>query len=291
MSDRDRELGRQIGAKLRQECMAGRLDGETLQFKVEGGVLWIKGKVASAEQEAILIHMAQSTPGVARIMKNLEIAPVQQAVIAAAPTPAPTAQPISTEAPSTETVQAAATQSAPTTAAKPAPATPVATTAQTPAAQAGLQRAVAPQLVPVNPYYGYPYAGYYPASQNPVAFAPAQTASAEVADAAGATGGAVPGMAPYGPTGPIAPVGAFGGAGVRYDHPSLPAYAWPTYASHPNYAAVTYPKQYSPTVWPYIGPFYPYPQVPLGWRKVTLEWDDGWWQLDFKDQSRPWKQR
>ncbi len=44
---------------------------------------------------------------------------------------------------------------------------------------------------------------------------------------------------------------------------------------------VTYPHQYSPTAWPYIGPFYPYPQVPLGWRKVMLEWDDGWWQLDF----------
>ncbi|MGI9517173.1 MAG: hypothetical protein ACR2NP_09015 [Pirellulaceae bacterium] len=28
-------------------------------------------------------------------------------------------------------------------------------------------------------------------------------------------------------------------------------------------------------------PFYPYPQVPLGWRKATLEWDDGWWYLDF----------
>ncbi len=44
-----------------------------------------------------------------------------------------------------------------------------------------------------------------------------------------------------------------------------PGYAWPTYAAHPNYAAVTYPRQYSPTAWPYIGPFYPYPQVPLGW--------------------------
>ena len=40
-------------------------------------------------------------------------------------------------------------------------------------------------------------------------------------------------------------------------------------------------KQYSPTAWPYIGPFYPYPQVPLAWRKVSLEWDDGWWFLDF----------
>ncbi|MCY2992568.1 MAG: BON domain-containing protein [Planctomycetota bacterium] len=71
---------------------------------------------------------------------------------------------------------------------------------------------------------------------------------------------------------------------ARYDHPNLPGYAWPSYAAYPNYAAVTYPKQYSPTAWPYIGPFYPYPQVPLGWRKVTLKWDDGWWQLNFKSK-------
>jgi len=72
-------------------------------------------------------------------------------------------------------------------------------------------------------------------------------------------------------------------APMAYDAPSMPNYAWPSYASHPNYAAVTYPKQYSASAWPYIGPFYPYPQVPMGWRKVSLEWDDGWWMLDFKD--------
>ncbi len=70
---------------------------------------------------------------------------------------------------------------------------------------------------------------------------------------------------------------------ARYDQPQMPGYAWPSYAAYPNYAGLTYPKQYSPTAWPFIGPFYPYPQVPLGWRKVTLEWDDGWWQLDFKE--------
>jgi len=70
-----------------------------------------------------------------------------------------------------------------------------------------------------------------------------------------------------------------------YDQPYMPNYAWPSYAAYPNYAALTYPKQYSPTAWPYIGPFYPYPQVPLGWRKVALEWDDGWWFLDFYDRS------
>jgi hypothetical protein len=77
-----------------------------------------------------------------------------------------------------------------------------------------------------------------------------------------------------------------GAAPQVYDQPHLPNYAWPSYAPYPNYAALTYPKQYSPAAWPYIGPFYPYPQVPLGWRKVTLEWDDGWWFLNFADDRR-----
>jgi hypothetical protein len=76
-----------------------------------------------------------------------------------------------------------------------------------------------------------------------------------------------------------------GPAPARYDQAYMPNHAWPSYASYPNYAGVTYPKQYSPTAWPYIGPFYPYPQVPLGWRKVSLEWHDGWWFLDFDDGS------
>jgi hypothetical protein len=107
-----------------------------------------------------------------------------------------------------------------------------------------------------------------------------------------------PGVGPgsYGPMagGPGGGLGApmpMGGAGVgmppvpmRGEGPNLPNYAWPSYASYPNYAALQYPTQYSPTAWPYIGPFYPYPQVPLGWRRVSLEWDDGWWWLDFDDR-------
>lgn len=71
----------------------------------------------------------------------------------------------------------------------------------------------------------------------------------------------------------------------QYNQPNMPEYAWPAYAAYPNYAEVCYPKQYSPKAWPYIGPFYPYPQTPLGWRKVTLEWHDGWWWMDFDDGS------
>lgn len=67
--------------------------------------------------------------------------------------------------------------------------------------------------------------------------------------------------------------------------PNLPNYAWPTTADYPNYSQVGYPKQYAAGAFPYIGPFYPYPQVPLGWRKVTMEWHDGYWWLDFNDGS------
>ncbi|SMP66062.1 BON domain-containing protein [Neorhodopirellula lusitana] len=99
---------------------------------------------------------------------------------------------------------------------------------------------------------------------------------------AGSYGGQVSGAPMMGqpvPMAPAAPAGA-----PRYDSPNLPNYAWPGYAASPNYAALSYPQQYSPSAFPYIGPFYPYPQVPLGWRKVSLEWDDGWWMLDFTDK-------
>lgn len=90
---------------------------------------------------------------------------------------------------------------------------------------------------------------------------------------------------------PAPPAWAHGGAaatGAVYDQPAMPNYAWPTYAAYPNYAALTYPRQYSASAWPYIGPFYPYPQVPLGWRDVTLQWDDGHWFLDFNQRTERW---
>jgi BON domain len=96
-------------------------------------------------------------------------------------------------------------------------------------------------------------------------------------------------MRPMGPA-PTPMYGApTGGAShVMYNQPNQPNYAWPSYAQYPNYAAVSYPTQYSASAWPYIGPFYPYPQVPLGWRKATLEWDDGYWNLSFSPRTDRW---
>jgi hypothetical protein len=59
--------------------------------------------------------------------------------------------------------------------------------------------------------------------------------------------------------------------------PRLPPYAWPTYAPYNNYSRVAYPQAYPYNAFPYIGPYYPFPKVPLGWRKVQLEWEDGHW--------------
>ena len=68
-----------------------------------------------------------------------------------------------------------------------------------------------------------------------------------------------------------------GAAPYDLNPPRLPPYAWPTYAPYNNFSRVAYPQAYPYNAWPFIGPFYPFPKVPLGWRSVTLEWQDGHW--------------
>ena len=111
--------------------------------------------------------------------------------------------------------------------------------------------------------------------------------------APGVTVGApgVAGPVTTGPTfdgGPI-PEGPAGMTGATQAAvPGAPNYAWPSYAPYPNFSAVGYPTAYPWQAWPNIGPFYPYPEVPLDWRAVTLRWDDGIWWLDFKKHyTRP----
>ncbi len=104
---------------------------------------------------------------------------------------------------------------------------------------------------------------------------------------AGAGAGA-PAAAPGSDGGPM-PEGPAGMAGAtQASQPGLPNYAWPNYAPYPNFSGVGYPTAYPWQAWPNIGPFYPYPEVPLDWRAVTLRWDDGIWWLDFKKHyTRP----
>ncbi|MFK7778613.1 MAG: BON domain-containing protein [Gimesia sp.] len=99
--------------------------------------------------------------------------------------------------------------------------------------------------------------------------------------------GGHPAMAPY-PGQGGAPQPGPGPTNSVYNSPNLPESAWPSYANYPNYAQVSYPSEYSASAFPYIGPFYPYPQVPLGWRAAQLEWDDGSWKLNFRPRTERW---
>ena len=127
-----------------------------------------------------------------------------------------------------------------------------------------------------------PIQANYGITVKPVAYG--TTSIVEQGPAPAATG--IPGAAPVPMNSQAYAMPKNGGSNMCYDEPYMPRKAWPSYASYPNTAAVQYPKRHCASAWPYIGPYYPYPQVPDGWRKVTLEWSDGYWQLDFNDGTK-----
>jgi len=70
--------------------------------------------------------------------------------------------------------------------------------------------------------------------------------------------------------------------------PKMPPYAWPTYAPYNNFSRVACPEAYPYNAWPFIGPPNPFPKVPLGWRSVKLEWDDGYWWFSRTATKYDW---
>jgi hypothetical protein len=94
-----------------------------------------------------------------------------------------------------------------------------------------------------------------------------------------------------GPETPVEPVPSlYGQSSSSYDanHPPMPPYAWPTYAPYNNYSRVAYPEAYPYGSWPFIGPVYPFPKIPLGWRSVKLEWQDGYWWFSKVATKHDW---
>jgi hypothetical protein len=91
--------------------------------------------------------------------------------------------------------------------------------------------------------------------------------------------GAPPGM-PVGPGGP--------GMGAMQQPPPMPPYAWPSVAPYNNASRVAYQNLYPYEAVPFIGPFYPFPKVPLGWRSVTLSWEDGHWWYGPSASGHDW---
>ncbi len=226
---------------------SGQLKNYRVGVKFEDGVAWLMGSVTSAEQSAIAEQLASEVEGISHVVNKLEIAEPEAPAMPKADEPLKLASLHQGEPESLEAPLPPNPQPMPSAKA-PSRGMPLAM-----GRTAGM-----PQ--------GMPQPGMsHPGMQQGVQ--PAQYGAAY------AGGGAPQGYS------------TAGARGVSYDSANMPNYAWPSYAAHPNYAAVSYPQQYSPAAWPYIGPFHPYPQVPLGWRKVTLEWDDGWWFLDFSHQE------
>ena len=258
----DQDTAQEIANSLRA---SGRLVDYSIGVKFEGGTAWLLGRVASEEQAAEAIAMAQELPMVTEVVNKLEVKS----------TKAPTVR--FQEASEAEgDVELAAHRPAPSRAqadpGDPLAASPSAQLKPLPTRQGQSAMALTAGRNPAPTMQGAPrpMGNYQMVSHANAVNAGAMNANAQMA-----------GPSSYGPAATPASYAA-----GNFDQPHMPNHAWPSYAAYPNYAQVNYPKQYSPTCWPYIGPFYPYPQVPLGWRKVTLEWDDGWWFLDFDDRRK-----
>jgi len=265
-SAQDKAIAQEIGGKLKS---SGQLRDYRIAVKFKDGIVGLSGTVASRQQLITAVRLTRQMNGVNQVVNHLTIAGSNDGL--ARPT-APLASHTSHANALSQKAMATRTSFQQGGGGQPMKQNmgPI-----------GLrpQRPMYADRTPARGRGNMPMPMGRPHVQQAMAQQPMQAIQAGCNCGPGGMGGGMMG-------GPPAAMGYVPGGqsgAVNYDNAQMPGYAWPSYASYPNYAALTYPQQYSPTAWPYIGPFYPYPQVPLGWRKVCLEWDDGWWFLDFSD--------
>jgi hypothetical protein len=257
----NQEVAEQIATALRD---SGQLHGYRVGVKYQDGTAWLKGQVANRDDMSNAMQLAFAVPGVTRVVNNLTVRSEQPTESASNDSPSRATGGVAS---AEQTLPSGSREKAPNRAER-------LVTAFTPAVEPQVEKTALeePAMAPPKPVAeGSKEAAVTPQralKPMPMAYTQAPLPMARV------NGQAMPQQTMAIPA---------GAAPARYDQPNMPNYAWPSYSPYPNYASLTYPKQYSPTAWPYIGPFYPYPQVPLGWRKVTMEWHDGWWNLDFDD--------
>jgi len=269
----DTQIAEFVKSQLQEQQQLGNLKGFNVDMRVDRGTVWFEGFVSNRNQQTTILKTAQQAGhlGVVQVVNDIEVRgakPVSPYRAAAYQQRAsqPLRMPVNPYA-------ADGYQRSPQ-----GEAAPVAYTRPAP------QDMGYSEYAPVVETYGGDVSYGGQSYGEPMAFASCGDTGAAYGDSGAVYGESYPSSSPapmaYG-NGPS----AGGGPGAAPGGPAdLPGYAWPSYAAAPNYGAVSYPRQHSASAWPYIGPFYPYPQVPLGWRKVTLEWDDGWWQLDFNDK-------
>ena len=253
----------QVAEKIGEALTSANLDGYDIQIRYQNGTAMLDGSVGTQAERANASRVVSSVPGVSSVANRL------------ACTEEP-ARPVARQPGQMGPGQMGPGQMGPGQMG-PGQMGPAGPYGQVPNAQG--QYGPPPQYGP-GPQGNIYAAGYRQPGAGPMPGQPMPP------------GAGMPQMAGAMPMGPGAPP-SYGqpGAGASqavYNNPSLPDYAWPSYAQYPNSAAVNYPTQYSASAFPYIGPFYPYPQVPLGWRDATLRWDDGQWNLMFRSRTDKW---
>jgi osmotically-inducible protein OsmY len=290
----------QVKAALRK----ARIDGYGISIEVIEGVVKLSGNVRTPSHLARAGEACQQVPGITRVVNRLKYLPERKVRSAAATLTdlvrrsgqQPAIQQVSAESASAPSNQQVAEQIGGSLAQSGLAGQSISIHYQNgivtltgevdSAAQHNAATAAAsgvPGVITVNNRLMVTQVGFAPKQKTPVSYGqPFTTAAYSHQLPAANTVQASLQMSTVAAT----PV-AMGGAGV-FSHPQLPSHAWPAYAQYPNSAAVTYPTQYSASAFPYIGPFYPYPQVPLGWREVRLQWDDGFWNLNFNKSESVW---
>ena len=274
----DQQIADFIKNRLQAEQEQGNLRGFNVDMRVEEGIVSFKGHVSNAAQEMTILKTAQRAGhlGVVRVVDDIDVnagpeqaspyrnAGFEQSQQQSAQT---YVAPQSYLQGSTTILQAPPQQRAPQ----------LQQVQQSPQMQQQIlqlqqqisqlqqQRQEQPQQT-TNPYrqistQEYPVTAVegIVTGGDPLPFATSEGCATGSCDSVAHSAGPAPLPIPQG-----------GGASAHSGAPNLPGYSWPGYAAHPNYAAVTYPKQYSASAWPYIGPFYPYPQVPLGCVRFPL---------------------
>ncbi len=276
-SAQDKAIAQEIGQQLKS---SGQLHDYRIGVKYKDGIAALSGTVANQQQLVAAVRLTNQMNGVDQVVNNLTIAGASDSLAMSSRQPASRAAYTGT---GPQNAMAARTSYQPGNGGQPM----VRQGMNGPMMNQNIgplgprpQRPMNARRMPAQGRGNMPMPMGRPQVQQAMAQQPMQAMQAGCNCGPGGMGcGGMMG-------GPPAAMGYVPGGqsgAVNYDNAQMPGYAWPSYASYPNYAAVSYPQQYSPSAWPYIGPFYPYPQVPLGWRKVALEWDDGWWFLDFSD--------
>jgi len=291
---RNQELANEVAAALK----TAQVRGTGIEIEVREGAAILSGAVSDPSQRSLAQRAAGSVPGIERVENNLKYVPpsagqTSQADLqqAAAKLPS-TIQQVAAEAPApakksnqemaaeiAQAIQSCGVACDEMTVRFKDGVCTMEGSVATAADRQALHRAAA--SVP-----GVQQMNNRLAVAQPVARVSAQSAPPQLMMAPPTPVAMGPGPMMMGAPG--APPTASDYAPSSFNNPNLPNHAWPAYAAYPNSAAVSYPTQYSASAWPYIGPFYPYPQVPMGWREVSLEWDDGYWQLNFNKEKDSW---